>query len=143
MTQKRDSSGRFVAVGYRVRSRGDIAKAVRRRAKAGAITGLGHAAAAIRLTARRSIRKRATPSQEGQPPHTKAGQLRGAIVYAVEKQHARAVIGPSYERMADAAGAHEHGGRFRGDDFPARPFMGPALENIAPRLPKHWAATVR
>lgn len=123
-------------------------------------SNLSHAAAAIRLTARHSIRKapkargrdekgrfrsegRTQPSMSGTPPHTRAGQLKRAILYSVEKQAGRALIGPTYEMMGVSASAHEFGGRFRGQRYPARPFMGPALRENLPRLPKIWAASVR
>ncbi len=65
--------------------------APRRRAN---IESLGHAGAAIWLTANRSIRKREGPSTPGKPPHTRRGQLRSAILYAVERQRESVVIGP-------------------------------------------------
>ena len=40
---------------------------------------LGHAGAALRLTARRSIRTRQKPSPPGTPPHTRRGQLDGRL----------------------------------------------------------------
>lgn len=44
---------------------------VKRVAQKGSITSLGHAGAAIRLTARRSIKKSAKPSASVLPPHTR------------------------------------------------------------------------
>jgi len=116
---------------------------VERKAADGSIKALGHAAAAIRLTARRSIKRSPTYSDPGVPPHTRRGLLREAILYAVEKDAQVAVIGPAYDFVGVSGSAHEFGGRFRGDDYPARPFMGPALEAIRPRLPGFWAASVR
>ena len=129
-------------IGANVRSFFD-AKGVQRKANDGSIRALGHAAGAIRLTARRSIRRSPTYSDPGTPPHTRRGLLREGILYAVEKDAARAVIGPTYERVGTSGSAHEFGGRYRGDNYPARPFMGPALEAIRPRLPSFWAASVR
>jgi len=121
---------------------------------------LTHAAAAIRLTARHSIRKapkargrdakgrfksagKTQPSMPGSPPHTRKGQLKRAILYAVERKKQYAVIGPAYEMMGTAASAHEFGGRFRGQRYPRRPFMSPALRENLPRLSKLWAGSVR
>ena len=129
-------------IGANVRSFFD-AKTVQRKANDGSIRALGHAAAAIRLTARRSIRRSPTYSDPGTPPHTRRGLLREGILYAVEKDAARAVIGPTFEMVGTSGSAHEFGGRYRGDNYPARPFMGPALEAIRPRLPSFWAASVR
>ena len=114
-----------------------------RRARAGSLRSLGHAGAAIRLTARRSIRKRRGPSLPGTPVHTRRGQIRRAILYAVEKERQAVLIGPTYEMVGPSAAAHEFGGRFRGGQYPARPFMGPAWESVRPRLPKFWAASVK
>lgn len=128
-------------IGAKARSFFD-AKPVQRKANDGSIKALGHAAAAIRLTARRSIKRSPTYSDPGKPPHTRRGLLREAVLYAVERDAVRAVIGPTYEKVGTSASAHEFGGRYRGDRYPARPFMGPALEAIRPRLPGFWAASV-
>lgn len=123
-------------------------------------TNLTHAAAAIRLTARHSIKKapkargrdekgrfksagRVQPSMPGTPPHTRKGQIKRAILYSVERKAGRALIGPSYEMMGASASAHEFGGRFRGQRYPRRAFMGPALQENLPRLPRFWAGSVR
>ena len=116
---------------------------VERKAKDGSIQALDHAAAAIRLTARRSIRRSAKYSDPGTPPNTRKGQLREAILYAVEKENATAVIGPTFEAVGLSATAHEFGGEYMGDRYPARPFMGPALEVIRPRLPGFWEGSVK
>jgi len=118
-------------------------KKIRKAAQAGSIKSLGHAGAAIRLTARRSIKRSATESQPGDAPHTRRGQLKRAIVFAVEGNKQSAVIGPDAAMVGPAGSAHEHGGHFRGQRYPKRPFMGPALEKIKPRLPKHWKDSVR
>jgi phage gpG-like protein len=128
-------------IGMRSRSRFDM-EGVRRRADQGSFRSLAHAAAAIRLTARRSIRRSKSCSAPGTPPHTRRGLLRGAIVYGVEKYRDSAVIGPTYERVGTSAMAHEFGGRYRKERYPKRPFMGPALEKLTPRLPGFWAHSV-
>jgi hypothetical protein len=129
-------------IGARARTRFDAGK-VRSRVKKANIESLGHAGATIRLTARRSIRKRKGPSAPGTPPHTRQGQLRRAIVYAVEKREERVVIGPEYAVVGPAGMPHEFGGRFRGQRYRRRPFMGPALMKVKDRLPRKWAASVR
>lgn len=133
---------------------------IARASREGNFKSLGHAAATIRLIARRSIKRarkarsrdehgrfRSTggtiPSPPGKPPRTKAGQLKRSIVYAVDKRRAEAVIGADSADMDKVAGAHEHGGKFKGQRYPKRPFMGPALEKVKPRLPKKWAGSVR
>ena len=129
-------------VGMKVRTRSDIPKVLRKIRRAN-IENLGHAGASIRLTATRSIRKSAEPSAPGTPPHTRRGQLPKAILYAVEKQKQRVVIGPDYMKIGRSASAHEFGGRYRKERFKKRPFMGPALEKTKDRLPRHWAGSVR
>lgn len=129
-------------IGMKVRTE-DRTKRVKKKAKAASIKSLGHAGAAIRLTARRSIRKRQKPSSPGTPPHTRKGQLRRAVMYAVEKEQERVVIGPEHAVVGPSAMAHEFGGRFRSERFDRRPFMGPALMKIKDRLPRKWAGSVR
>lgn len=110
------------------------------------LDSLAHAGAAIRLTARRSIKKggkKRGPGPPGQPPRTRRGRLKKSILYAVERDRQRVTIGPDYMQMGTSAAAHEHGGKYKKERFPKRPFMGPALEKIAPRLPRHWARSVR
>jgi len=115
-----------------------------RRAGAGS---LSRAAAAIRLRAVQSIRQspRGQPSAPGSPPRTRRGLLRRAILCALleEDGFPAAVIGPSFDLAGLSGKAHEFGGRFRGMDFPARPFMGPALDVIANRLPSFFAGSLK
>jgi len=121
----------------------DETKKVLAKAKQGNFKSLGHAGAAIRLTARRSIRRRKKASPEGQPPSTRRGQLRSAILYDVDKQNDLVVIGPSHSKVGASGSAHEHGGKYKRQRYPKRPFMGPALEKIKDRLPKLWAGSVK
>jgi hypothetical protein len=129
-------------IGMRSESEFDV-EAVRKRAERGSFRSLSHAAAAIRLTARRSIRKSTSYSAPGTPPHTRRGQLRGAIVYAVERHADRALIGPTHERVGASGMAHEFGGKYRRERYPKRPFIAPALEKVAPRLAGLWEGSVR
>jgi hypothetical protein len=128
--------------GMRVKAQNRIAT-LRKKAKQGNITSLGHAGAAIRLTARRSIRRRKKASLEGTPPNTRRGQLKRAIVYSVEKNRGLVVIGPQKDVVGTAGKAHEFGGRYRREHYPKRPFMGPALAKVKDRLPSRWANSIR
>ena len=112
-------------------------------ARAGSITSLGHAGAAIRLQARHSIRKAKKASQAGTPPNTRKGRLRNAIKYAVTKNPPSAVIGPDVDVAGTSGQAHEFGGRYKKEHYEKRAFMGPALEKVRPRLPKLWAGSVK
>ena len=100
--------------------------------------GLIRAAAAIRLQAARSIIQSANPSQPGRPPHTRKGQLRRSILYALKEEGGllAALIGTSYDILGPAGRAHEFGGRFRREVFPKRAFMEPALNVIANKMPE-------
>lgn len=129
-------------VGVKATTKTDMLKVVRK-AKQANITNLGHAGAAVRLTAARSIRKRKGPAPAGQPPHTHTRRLPRAIKYAVEKQRQRVVIGTDVQSFGTAGRAHELGGQFRGQHYEKRPFMLPALEKNKSRLPRLWAASIR
>lgn len=106
------------------------------------ISSLGRAAATARIIARRSIRRRKKPAAAGRPPHSKTGKLRRAIKYKVDKQRQEAFIGPDVNDVGTSGRAHEHGGLYKGDRFDKRPFMGPALEALKPRLPDFWRNSV-
>jgi hypothetical protein len=112
-------------------------------AKRANITNLGHAAAVIRLQARRSIRKAKGPSTSGTPPHTRKGRLRNAIKYAVSKSPPSAVIGPDAAVAGTSGKAHEFGGKYKRQQYDRRPFMLPALEKTRNRLPSTWANSVK
>jgi len=113
---------------------------LRRKAERGKYRGLGHAAGAVRLIAKRSIRKRKKASRPGTPPSTQTKRLPAAILYAVEPD--RAVIGPVASIVGTAGEAHEHGGRYKRENYPQRPFMAPALDKARPRLPDNWAGVI-
>lgn len=122
------------------------ARPVRKKVQAANYQSLDKAAGSIRLIARRSIRDAPEdkPSPPGKPPRTRGTRrLKQAIVYAVDRVQQVAVIGPSAALIGPAGWAHEHGGLLRGDDYPKRPYMGPAMVKAAPRLPKHWAGVVK
>jgi hypothetical protein len=146
-------------IGMRGQS-GFFADRIRKRARQGTFKSLAHAGAAIRMSARRSIKRapkdrtrdkqgrfksggKTSPSRPGSPPHTRAGALKSAILYAVESERMRVVIGPVFSIVGKSGAAHEHGGRFRGRRYPPRPFMGPALKQNLKRLPRFWRGSVK
>jgi hypothetical protein len=71
---------------------------------------LKHASGAIRLTARRSIRRSKKPSKPGSPPHTPTGHLKRVIAYDVNEASNEAVIGPVNEYSRSIWNLHEFGG---------------------------------
>ena len=114
---------------------------VEKAADKAAFRNFGHAAASISKSAKQSIETSPEPSAPGQPPHTrKGGPIRRAIRYAADKEGA--VIGPMASVVGEAAAAHEKGGEFRGQRFPERPFMLPALERAIPRFAADWTGSV-
>lgn len=123
---------------------------VQQRVDAADRRGLMRAGAAVRLTARRSIRKRKSISQPGKPPHSHEGTLRRLIFFAFDRDAESVVIGPLARRtrtgshgaaLLEAGGTVVRSGR-RGRRrllrYRPRPFMGPALEKSRPRIPDFW-----
>ena len=129
-------------VGVSVKTK-DNMRQLAAKAKQGTFNSLGHAGAAIRLTARRGIRRRKSASPVGTPPSTRRGQLKRAIAFAVVKQEQLVVIGPEFDVVGESGKAHEFGGVFRREHYDKRPFMGPALEKVKDRLPALWAGSVK
>ncbi len=129
-------------ISMRGRSRFDGRK-VKRRADKGSFDSLNHAAAAIRLTARRSIRRSPKKSSAGVPPHTRRGLLKRALLYKVEKQKLSAVIGPAYTIAGKSGQAHEFGMKYYGRKYPKRSYMGPALRANMRRIPPLWSRSVK
>ena len=114
-----------------------------KKVKDDSINSLSRAGGAVRLTARRSMRKRKGPSKVGTPPNTHTGGLKKSILYSVDARAGSVVIGPDATIVGDFARAHEFGGTYRGRKYDKRPFMGPALDKIKPRLPEFWGSSVR
>ncbi len=96
-------------------------------AKRAELDNLKHAAADLRLKAIASIHQSDKPSEPGTPPHSKEGALPAAILFAVDAATLTAVVGPTRRKVGLAGKAHEFGGEFRGENYPARPFMAPAM----------------
>lgn len=110
-------------------------------AEKAAFRNFGHAAAAIRKSARESLVKAEGPSEPGSPPHTHRGQfLKRAILFAADKEGA--VIGPRESVVGQAGSAHELGGEYKGQQFPQRPFMVPALTANLDRFAQEWAGSI-
>jgi hypothetical protein len=115
------------------------------RATLGALKRVG---GRIRLTGRRSIRRREGPSRPGRPPHTQTGFLKDDILYRLDAPVESVVAGPWRSPWLNML--HEFGGRGKRTpshgggwgSYPARPFMGPALEKNIDHIPDEWRDTV-
>jgi hypothetical protein len=118
----------------------DETKKVSDAAERASFKNLGHAAASIRKTAQSEITTDPGPSEPGTPPHSRRGLLRRAIRYAADKDSA--VIGPVAGLVGESAEPEEFGGEYKGENYPARPFMGPALEANLDRFSKEWEGSV-
>ena len=129
-------------IGFRAKATVDTGK-VRRAAQTGSFKSLGHAAGALRLAVRRSIRRAKRPAAIGKPVHTQTGRVKGAYFYDVRKPDGPAVIGPAASIIGPAMYYHEFGGRRGKRYLPPRPTLGPALAAIGPRLSGYWAGTIR
>jgi len=118
----------------------DRTKRVAAAADKAAFRNFSHAAASIRKDAGASIEKAEGPSPPGQPPHTRRRLLPRALRFDVNKQGA--VIGPRASVAGTAGSAHELGGSYKGQEFPERPFMLPALERAIPRFAGSWKGSI-
>jgi len=107
-----------------------IAKAMER-ARKGSLHSVGYLISTI---AKGSIKRSRKKSRPGEPPNTRRGLLRRAIRYQVADDRQSVVIGPTYSMVGRAGEAHEHGGRYKGQTYPERPLMGPALDEARPKI---------
>ena len=120
----------------------DDSQAVLAAEQKGTIRALQKAAFQIFKDAQAEIENSPTASRPGEPPHSRTGQLRRAIRYDVDKAAGVAVIGPRESMVGTSAMAQEFGGEYKGEQYPKRPFMGPALEKDANLLPAFWSAEI-
>jgi hypothetical protein len=108
----------------------------------GTIRSLSKAAFQIFKDAQASIEPSPEASPPGSPPHTRRGQLKRAIRYDVDKSAGIAVIGPRESMVGTSAEAAEFGGEYKGQQYPKRPFMGPALDKDLNLLPAFWSSEI-
>jgi len=85
-------------------------EAVLKRVRRASITNLGQAGAYIRGIAKKSIKVSPKPAPPGKPPHSRKGQLKRAILFAVEKVPGRVLIGPTATDVGRIGHTHEFGG---------------------------------
>lgn len=119
----------------------DEVQRVRRAARDAAKGSFNRTAFLIRQTAVESVERAKGPSAPGSPPHTHRGNyFRRAIRYAVDKNGA--VIGPMFSVVADVGAAHEFGGNYRGQEYPKRPTMAPALDANLDIFAGSWSGSI-
>lgn len=105
------------------------------RANQGWLNSVGYLVA---MTAKKSIKSSRRTSRPGSPPTTKRGALRRAIRYRVTSDREAVLIGPTYSKVGEVGAAHEYGGKYKGQIYPERPFMGPALDEVLPQLSRRY-----
>jgi hypothetical protein len=105
------------------------------RANEGWLNSVGYLISSL---AKGRIKRSTRKAPAGEPPHSRRGLLRRAIRYRVAPDRRSVVIGPRFSVVGSAGAAHEHGGKYKGETYPRRPFMGPTLDEVAPRIgPKY------
>jgi len=111
--------------------------------KRGIPQSLSRSAFLLRKVAQSQFRRtKKRPSPAGLSPHTRKGRLPRAILYQVDRQREEAVIGPSHVLAGEVGGVHEHGGQYKKQKFPPRPFMGPALDKSVPLIGPQWSGAI-
>jgi hypothetical protein len=103
----------------------------------------------VRKQAQSSIEDEPGPSEPDHPPHThkratsksgrprKQGLLPASILYGLDKASMSVLIGPSKNVVGTVGQAFEHEGEttYKGQHYPSRSFMGPALGEEIGELP--------
>jgi len=97
----------------------------------------------VRKVAQSKVRTSPDAAPPGSPPHSRRGLLRKAILFGVEKDGPTVFVGPSFRLVGTSASAHEFGGSYKKERYPARPLMGPSLEESIPRLAAMWRDAVK
>ena len=109
----------------------------------GNTVALRRAGAYIRKTARNRVSISGNASAPGSPPNTRQGLLKRSLLFGVDKQQQRVLVGPAESLIGTAMHAHEFGGRYKKERYPKRPLMGPTLERTRTQLPKLWEGAVK
>ena len=104
---------------------------------------LKRAGAYVRTVARRKVVTSPKPSQPGQPPHSRKGLLKRAILFGIEREGKSVLVGPGFRFIGASLSAHEFGGRYMRERYPKRPLMGPSLRESAPHIAKMWLGAVK
>ena len=103
---------------------------------------LRRAGAYVRRVAQRKVTLSPKAALPGQPPHSRKGLLKRAILFGSDGDKT-VLVGPSFNFVGESAAAHEFGGRYRRERYPKRPLMGPSLKESAPHIAKMWQGAVK
>jgi len=103
---------------------------------------IGHAAASLMKDARRSISNSKRASRPGRPPNTRRGLFRRAIRFEMGSDRKSAAVGFIESLVGQSAKAQEFGGRYKEQNYPERPTMGPALERNKHRFAGQFAGRI-
>lgn len=104
---------------------------------------LRRAGAYVRRVAQRKVVTSPKPSAPGQPPHSRRGLLKRAILFGLGNGDRSVLVGPGFSFVGESASAHEFGGKYRKERYPKRQLMGPALKESAPHIAKMWDNAVK
>lgn len=127
-------------IGLSVQIRDNVNR-VRQRAKDAARRSFARTAFLIRDTIIKSIKWSEEPSAPGEPPHTRGRfQMQRAILYQADKEGA--VIGPAASLFGTAGAGHEFGGKYKRNEYPQRPFAGPALKENVDLFANSWSGSI-
>lgn len=96
-------------IGVKVKTKIEGERVVAKTRKA-SISNLRQAGAYIRGIARKSIKVSPKYSPPGKPPRSRKGRLKDAILFAVEKEQQRVVVGPTATEVGQIGRTHERGG---------------------------------
>lgn len=80
----------------------------------------------IMQDAKQSVQKASGPSIAGSPPHTHDNSFKASIAYAVEGDSV--VVGMRQSVIGKVGEVMEFGGSYKGQQYPARPTIGPAAK---------------
>ena len=108
-----------------------------------ALDVLRRTGAYVRRAAQHKVTVSPKPSTPGTPPHSRHGALKRGILFGVDKDHDRVLIGPGFRFVGTSMVAHEFGGGYKRERYPKRPLMGPALRESIPHLAKFWRDSVK
>ena len=98
-----------------------------------------------RITPKQAERIKKTGGTVIKKTGDKAGRLKKAILFNVNARSLTAIIGPKKSIVGIVGQTHEFGKRFRGKNFPKRPFQRPALVEASQneKIAKFWRDSIR